>query len=302
MITVGITAYNAAATLPALLESLLTQQYSLDRAEIIVADNGSCDGTAAIVRGYAERGPVRLVEAGRRHGPAVGRNAVIGTAVGDMIAFTDADCIAHPRWLVEIEAGFASPKVGCVAGAILPTEPRTPTERCCARHRVLSQEVSLGHPFLPYAQTANAAFRREVFERVGCFDEGLITFEDGDLAWRMQLNTDYILCYRPQAIVWHKHRSGWLALLRQSTGWGIGQALVYKKYPGRIRREPIGKLLWDYRRIVSLAALSLRRLAAAKLGGSDPELLYDAFFSLLVCLGIRLGRWRGSLSARVFYP
>lgn len=302
MITVGIAAYNAASTLPLLIESLLGQLYPSDQVEIIVADNGSTDGTGTVVQRYTEGGPIRLIHVAHRRGPAVGRNAVVAAASGEIIAFTDADCVAHSRWLAELEAGFACPEVGCVAGAIEAADPGTPTERFYARHQILSQEAALAHSFLPYAQTANAAFRAEVFQRVGLFDENMSTFEDGDLLWRMQLQTGYKLRYRPEALVWHRHRSNPRALLRQTIGWGIGQAKVHKKYGAYRMWDPWPELLSDCRRMAALASLSLRRWVGVKIGRTDAEQLYDAYLMLLMLVGIRLGRWRGSLTCRVLCP
>jgi glycosyltransferase involved in cell wall biosynthesis len=300
--TVGVAAYNAALTLPGLLDSLLAQQYPSSDFEVVVADNGSTDETAAIVRRYAERGPLRLVDASASRGPAVARNAVIAAARGEIVAFTDADCIAHPAWLAEVERGFVDAGVGAVAGAILSDPPQTSTERFCERWGILSQEHVLAHPVLPYAQTANAAFRISVFERVGAFDEGLITCEDADMLWRMQRETELRLVYRPEALVWHRHRSSRRGLWRQTLGWGVGQALLYKKHRGLVRRDPWPTVLAAYRRMGGLASLSLRRLLAVRNGRGSAEALDDAYLSFLFQAGIRCGRLRGSFQARTLYP
>jgi|GEM_PF-2533897 len=244
MITVGVAAYNAATVIPKLLDSLLAQDFPWDRMEIVVADNGSIDNTTDVVRRYMSRGPVRLVQAAHRRGPSVARNAVVAAARGEIIAFIDSDCIAHTEWLAEIEAGFADPTVGCVAGSILAAEPKTAVERYYARRGILSQEHVLSHSFLPYAQTANAAFRKEVFDRIGLFDEELITAEDSDVLWRMQLETGFRLCYRPEAVAWHRHRSTTAGLWRQTIGWGIGDAYPVQEVPpasseGSLEKTPL---------------------------------------------------------------
>ena len=301
-ITVGVAAYNAARTLPGLLDSLVAQRYPHDNFEIVVADNGSTDETAAIVRRYADRLPIRLVDASARRGPAVARNAVVRAARGAIVAFTDADCLTHPDWLTEIERGFADADVGAVAGAILADPPQTSTERFCASRGILGQEHVLAHPALPYAQTANTAFRRAVFERIGRFDEELITCEDADILWRMQLETELTLVYRPEAVVWHRHRSSRLGLWRQTFGWGVGQALLYGKHRRVVRRDSLSTVLTAYRRLGGLVGLSLRRLVAVKRGRATAELLDETFLSLLFMAGIRFGRLKGSLATRTFYP
>ncbi|TAK35850.1 MAG: glycosyltransferase [Chloroflexota bacterium] len=302
MITVGIAAYNAAETLPLLLESLLAQEYPRAGFEVVVADNGSSDETTEIVRQYARRGPIRLLHADHRRGPAVARNTIVAAALGDIIAFTDSDCCADARWLAEIRAGFSKPEIGCVAGGIQGAEAKTPVEGYYCRHNILSQETVLNHPFLPYAQTANAAFRREVFQRVGPFDETLLVGEDLDLLWRMQLETEYRLCYCQHALVWHRHRSTLRGFLRHSVGWGVCQALIYKKYRGHLRRDSWSQLLCDYRRIGGLLWLTLRRWVGVKLGHGEVEVLQDTYLTLFRLCGIKLGRWKGSLVGQVFYP
>ena len=301
-ITVGVAAYNAAHTLPGLLDSLVALRFARDGYEIVVADNGSTDETAAIVRRYMDCGSIRLVDASARRGPAVARNAIVAAARGEIVAFTDADCIAHPDWLSEIARGFTHDDVGAVAGAILADPPRTPTERFCERRGILSQEYVLAHPILPYAQTANAAFRRSVFERVGAFDEGLTTCEDADILWRMQLCTGLRLVYRPAALVWHRHRSSRRGLWRQTLGWGGGQVLLHRKHRRLVPRDSWRTVLSSYRCLGGLAALSFRRMIAVKQGRGDAEALDDAWLSLLFYGGIRAGRLKGSLMARTLYP
>jgi glycosyltransferase involved in cell wall biosynthesis len=89
-------ALDAAGTLPALLDALAAQETPAD--EVIVVDDGSRDDTRAI----AERHPVvtRVLQAQGR-GPGAARNAGVAASSGDVLAFTDADCVPDPRWIAE---------------------------------------------------------------------------------------------------------------------------------------------------------------------------------------------------------
>ena len=89
LVSVVVPARNAAATLERCLRSLLDLDYPRDRFEIIVADNGSTDGSRSILDRFG--GQVRVVEQ-PRPGPAAARNAGIRAAEGTVIALTDADC------------------------------------------------------------------------------------------------------------------------------------------------------------------------------------------------------------------
>jgi GT2 family glycosyltransferase len=144
--------------------------------------------------------------------------------------------------------------------------------------------------------------RRAVFERIGGFDESMITCEDADILWRMQLETRLRLVYRPAAVVWHRHRSSRRGLWRQTFGWGVGQALLYHKHRRIVRRDSLATVLVAYRRLGGLASLSLRRLIGARRGTVDGELLDDALLTFLFHAGVRLGRLRGSLATRTLYP
>jgi cellulose synthase/poly-beta-1,6-N-acetylglucosamine synthase-like glycosyltransferase len=80
----------------------------------------------------------------------------------------DADCIVEPQWLTEIARTFEDPEVGCVAGDLQHMPPRTAAERQVAR--MLGDWQRSPSPQPAYAITANAAYRRDVLERIGGFD------------------------------------------------------------------------------------------------------------------------------------
>src|SRR5207249_2373755 len=103
----------------------------------------------------------------------------------DVLAFTDADCVPDPGWLRALVAPLAAPDVGGVAGGIEAHRAVSLVERYQAR-RALRAERAFAHPVLPFAQTANAAYPRAVFEALGGFDATIVFGGDLDLSWRMQ--------------------------------------------------------------------------------------------------------------------
>jgi glycosyltransferase involved in cell wall biosynthesis len=93
-VSVGIPAYNAAATIRAALDSVLQQTYPLH--EILVLDDGSTDETFAIVESYLPRVKIRRQS---NHGLAAARNVLCEWAEGDLVAFIDSDDLWHPRYI-----------------------------------------------------------------------------------------------------------------------------------------------------------------------------------------------------------
>jgi len=108
-VSVVIPAYNEEAYIGACLDSLLKQQIPPD--EIIVVDNNSTDNTAKIVKKY----PVRLLRE-KKQGRASARNKGFNAAKYEIIARTDADSIAPPKWIKKIKQNFLDEKLIALSG------------------------------------------------------------------------------------------------------------------------------------------------------------------------------------------
>lgn len=109
-----IAAHNEAKTIGAKLENILALDYPRDCLEIIIASDGSTDGTGAVVQQYAQRG-VRLLDLPRL-GKAPVLNAAAATANGQILVFSDANSMFAPDAIRELVRPFADPEVGGVAG------------------------------------------------------------------------------------------------------------------------------------------------------------------------------------------
>lgn len=94
----------------------------------------------------------------------------------------------------------------------------------------MSQKNSLNSEFLLYTMTTNVAYGKKIFDKLGYFDEKLISGEDADFARQMQLETDYKIVYDQNAIVIHKHKTNLKALFKQQFNYGYGCVLLYKKH------------------------------------------------------------------------
>src|SRR5581483_1612769 len=176
--SVIVPAFNAARTIGDTLEALLAQDYPSGRLEVIAVDNRSTDGTAAVMCRY----PVRVEVERRMQSSYAARNTGLRTARGSVLLFTDADCLPEPGWARALVAALADEDAGAAAGRIEPAEATTLVERFQVEERVLDAANAFTRPPLPFAQTANAAYRRTIFERVGLFDPTLVSGGDLDMA------------------------------------------------------------------------------------------------------------------------
>jgi glycosyltransferase involved in cell wall biosynthesis len=154
-VSVIVPARDAAPTLGRTLEALCRQQ--LDRRfEVVLVDDGSRDGTAALARRYEPL--VTVIRNPASVGPGAARNLGVQAAHASTLAFTDADCFPTPEWLARGLAALETAEI--VQGRVAPdpTVPRTPFDR--------SLEVGSDGGFY---QTANLFVRRQVFDLVGGF-------------------------------------------------------------------------------------------------------------------------------------
>lgn len=222
------------------LDSLLAQDHP--DFEIVVVDNAPVTGgTRELVeRKYGER--VRYV-CEPVPGLAVAHNRGLAAVRGEVIAFTDDDVVADPRWLTELTAPFAAdPRLGCATGLILPARLRTPAQVLLESHGGFAKGFTprtydprhppADEPLFPFTagrfgSGANMAFRTAVLRSVGGFDPatGAGTRARGgdDLYGFVRvLAQGHRLRYTPRALVWHHHRETWRDLETQAYGYGAG--------------------------------------------------------------------------------
>jgi len=113
-VSVIIAARNEEADIGRRLENLAALDYPRDRLEVVIASDGSEDGTAAIVEGWADRG-VRLLDLSRV-GKADALNAAVAASTGEILVFSDANSMFAPDAVRALVRRFADPEVGGVAG------------------------------------------------------------------------------------------------------------------------------------------------------------------------------------------
>ena len=221
MIYVVIPCRDGAGVLAKQLDAVLGQESSTE-FEIVVADNGSTDGTADLVRSY--RDPrVRLVDAGRAPGANVARNVGIAASKGDFILLTDADDVVHNGWIEAYHRAFMG-GAQAVGGGL---------DRILGDGTLLARERRL-YPALArkdvFANGTNCGFTRELFSRVHGFDE---SFKGGadevDFFWRAA-EAGFMLEFVPDAVVSKVQRTDLKAAFRQYRNFGRGEARMLDKF------------------------------------------------------------------------
>lgn len=160
-ISVIVPAYNAEGTIALCVESLLRQ--TRHPVEIIVVDDASTDRTPAVAAGCGAR-VIRLHE---NRGPGVARNAGAKHAVGDILAFTDSDCVAPPDWLERIAAAVDVPGVVAATGGY--AGPVRESFLVRLQHLIIRQRQERLPSEIESAITSNFACRAIAFREVGGF-------------------------------------------------------------------------------------------------------------------------------------
>jgi len=257
--------------------------YPVECREILVVDNGSTDRTAKIIKSF----PIRYLCETRR-GISYARNRGIEESRGDILAFTDSDCMVTTMWLRELVQGFQKERIGGMEGETVDYPPVTPVEHYTARRRSFSYKMRLASPLSPYVITANAAFRREVFDHIGGFDPRFPSGEDVDFSWRFFQETDFELGYNPRAVVFHRHRSTVRDFFSQHVRTGRGIAHLRTKYPER--------LPWSWQKeIQAWGAVAVFAWMACRAAIRHRSLnykradVYDYYFTFLRKLAVRIG-------------
>jgi cellulose synthase/poly-beta-1,6-N-acetylglucosamine synthase-like glycosyltransferase len=292
IVSANIPALNAAKIVRDCLYSLDRQSFSRDEMEIIVADNGSTDDTCAVVRaGFPS---VRIVRASER-GSGNARNAALAASSGRFICTIDADCVADEHWIEALVRALqaADDDVLCAGGAILPYRQKTLVEHYRPAW-IQQSNLAKGNGTFTYAETPNAAFRREAFDRVGNF-VGRHGLDDADMGARLTRAGAKFL-YVPDAIVRHRNpvrlRDYWNQR-RKYAQWNVTLANDHPDFIPPMR---------DSRDVQQLRARTVRRVAKNLLIELPQALLlrprryYTRLDPLLDCVAAT-AQYRGTLDA-----
>jgi GT2 family glycosyltransferase len=222
-VSVIIPARDAGRSLGACLDAVAAQT-AAPAHEVIVVDDASVDHTAQLVRSHPA---VTHVVAGPGHGSYAARNAALALATGELLAFTDADCVPDPGWLA---AGVDAIERGAdlAGGGVVPVAaggPPNAWERYDRAVYLRQDELVRDEGF---AATANLFVRREVIDDLGGFDASLRSGGDYEFG-RRATAAGYRLVYAPEASVVHRPRASLRETWRLHRRLGAGWAALARK-------------------------------------------------------------------------
>jgi GT2 family glycosyltransferase len=282
-LSVVLPCFNGADHLREQLDALAAQDWTLP-FEVIVADNGSSDGSRDLALAYRDRIAVRVVDASDRQGRHHACNVGARAARAASIVFVDADDVVAPNYLSAMAAALRDHSV---VAARLDHKSLDAEWMDGVGSAVQTKGLQDAFAFLPHGAGCSLGFQRAVFERIGGFREHATYCEDVDISWRAQL-AGYAIAFVPDALVHYRSRTNVKEMYQQHRKYGRAQAILYRDFRASgMPRRSAAAVRADWSMIVK----SLPRLR------SHAQTARWARRA-----GRCIGRLEGSARLRVWYP
>lgn len=265
LVSVIVPCYNEENTIRLLLEALYAQDYPRSEMEVIIADGLSTDHTRAQIAAFQSGHPdlpVRVVDNLKRTIPS-GLNTAIGAARGEMIIRLDAHSMPQAdyvrRCVQDLESGL-----GENVGGVWEIQPGGPGWIARSIAEAASHPLGVGDAFYRTGGTARpvdtvpfGAFRHALVQKVGLFDESLLSNEDYEFNTRIRTSGGTVWLDPAIRSVYFA-RSSLGALARQYSRYGYWKVQMLRRYPGSLRwRQALPPLF-----VLSLVGLALLGLVA----------------------------------------
>jgi glycosyltransferase involved in cell wall biosynthesis len=257
--------------------SVLASDYA--RFDLTVIDQSTSDATQRVLDGIVQRDPrLRYLHVSQA-GLSKAYNTAIGRTTGEILVFTDDDCIVPADWISRIVAAFQSDDEGeLLYGRVVPASD---VERNLTPLLEIPQPERLSRTdgFKVFGMGANFAARRRLFSRIGGFDEilggggPLKSSQDYDLAYRAYRAGSVILL-RPEVQLAHdgrREQDDWPALLHN---YGFGDGAFYSKH---VRTGDVYALWLLVFRVIQQFARSVWKRARRRGGRGEQTYLYGFF-------------------------
>lgn len=266
LVSVVVPTFQRAASVERLLTALEGQTLSMRAFEVVIAIDGSTDGTRHAV---AARGtPYRLRSVFQeRGGRSAACNAGIRASVGELVVLLDDDMEPSPGCLEAHLAAHTPSSRRCVVGAAPIVQANTPSARYVAKkfNDHLGRLARPGHRFgLRDFYSGNASIPRRVFEEVGLFDEDFTAYGNEDLELSLRLRTAGIeLAFDHQALAHQRWEKDFAELAQATVEKGATAVLLVRKHPDawpelKLAQYGTASLPWRLARAALLSATRRR--------------------------------------------
>jgi glycosyltransferase involved in cell wall biosynthesis len=249
-VSIIVCSYNGAQTLGDCLRFLDRIEYP--NFEIVLVDDGSTDNTQEIVAAWQTARAIREATATklppfigvvqRNMGLSYARNVGASASSGEILAYTDGDCMPDADWLYYLVATLLSGEYAGVGGPNISPPAVNSIQAAVAASPGGPSHVLLTDVVAEHVPGCNMAFWRWAFDLVGGFDpEYRKAGDDVDFCWRLQVRGG-VVAFSPSAIVWHYRRFTLRAFRKQQEGYGEAEAMLRFKH--LIFFGPTGTAKW----------------------------------------------------------
>jgi glycosyltransferase involved in cell wall biosynthesis len=236
MVSIVVCSYNGARTLRDCLSSLQSLNYP--RYEVIFIDDGSKDNTQEIMKDFP--GVRNIVQVNK--GLSAARNAGIAEAQGEVVAFTDSDCMADRDWLYFLVSSLLSDDFAAVGGPNISPPATNWVHATVGAAPGSPSHVLLTDTIAEHVPGCNMAYHKWALELIGGFDiEYRKAGDDVDVCWRL-MQKGYVIGFSPAAVVWHYRRFEVRTYFSQQTGYGEAEAMLRYKHLQYF--GPTGSAIW----------------------------------------------------------
>lgn len=229
--TVIIPAYNAGNTIANTLKSL--EKQSFKDFEVVVVDDGSKDNTAYVVKSFPK---ARLLQE-KNSGPAVARNFGAKEAQGEILVFTDSDCVADKEWLAQMVIPFEDKDIAGVQGRY-KSEQKEIVARFIQLEIEKRYEKMARQKYIDFIGSYSAAYRKKVFLEMNGFDESfrIASGEDTEFSYKIS-KAGYKMIFNQNAIIFHTHPTSFKKYLKIKFFRAFWRTRVYKKHKEKMMKD-----------------------------------------------------------------